>query len=116
MFDWDLVHDSFSHNLIVVAIDLCAAKQDHPEPAFFLEANYVLCAYDISAPEVLVIVFPIPATIFCCSVIHQVEVVYLKEFFDLPVFSDVASAVMLPVGVVDVTGPSVMSSPFKFVH
>ena len=68
----------------------------------------------IGEPEILIIIFTIPASVFCRQMINIVEVVLFEYPLQLPMFADIATDVIRSLRLHQVTDPDFMTSASEF--
>ena len=73
LLDFVLVHDGLDHQVRPVAIDLGGREMDELEPVGDLQADDVLRAHGVGAPESLVEVLTVPASELGRAVVDVVE-------------------------------------------
>lgn len=109
-------HHILRHNPVIIAIDLGAREEYHPELQFLLETEHMLGPDHVGLPEVLVVVFTVPATVFCGKVVDIIKLGALKDPLQLPVTPRICPDVVLPVVVQEVECNNLVTPAAQFVN
>jgi len=100
---------------MVVTVDLGAREEDHPELQLLLETEHVLGPDHVGLPEVLVVVFAVPAAVLGGEVVDVVEPGALEDPLQLPVTPRIRPDVILPVSIHEVSCNDLVAPPAQFV-
>src|SRR3989442_10244623 len=103
LFDRNRVHHFLFHDPVVVPVDLRTAEENQTELQPFLQADNVLGPDRVRLPEILVVLFTVPAAIFGSQVVDGVEPPRLEESLQLAKRTDIAANIgfLLTVVVID---------------
>jgi len=110
LFNWEAVYDILGHQAIIITVNLGTGEENLPEAVLFLEAEEVLSANHVGVPEVLVVIFAVPASVLGCQVIDAIELMEAEDGLQLPVGGYINAQVLGMVTLEDIESPDIVTT------
>jgi hypothetical protein len=91
-------------------------QEDQSKALLLLHSQHVFCSDDVRHPQILVVIFAVPAAVLRCEVLHIVKRITSEQLFHLSVVSDVSSDIVLAVSVEQVSCTHAVTALPQLVH
>ena len=115
LLDGDRFHHVLGHQTLVIAVNLRAGEENHLIAVLLLEAQHVLGAGHVGAPQVGVVVLTVPAAVLRSQMVDVIERTLPEDGVHLLERTDVGAQVLRVFTLQDVRSPDLVTAGAQFL-